>query len=57
MVNHSTYVIGHKHPDSDSICAAITYSDLLNRTGKQAIACRQGPLNEETKFILKRFHQ
>lgn len=56
-MNENIYVIGHKHPDSDSICAAITYSDLLNRTGSAAIACRQGPLNEETKFILKRFHQ
>ena len=57
MVNTSIYVIGHKHPDSDSICAAITYSNLLNRMGQHAIACRQGPLNEETKFILKKFHQ
>lgn len=56
-MNHYTYVIGHKHPDSDSICAAITYADLLNRTGRPAVACRQGPLNEETKFILKRFNQ
>lgn len=56
-MNNNIYVIGHKHPDSDSICAAITYADILNRTGKKAVACRQGPLNEETKFILKRFNQ
>ncbi len=56
-MNNKIYVTGHRHPDSDSICAAITYSDLLRRCGKDAIACRQGPLNEETKFILKRFHQ
>ncbi len=56
-MNNSIYVIGHKHPDSDSICAAITYADMLNRCGQPAIACRQGPLNEETKFILKKFHQ
>ncbi len=56
-MNENIYVIGHKHPDSDSICAAITYADLLIRTGSPAIACRQGPLNEETKFILKRFNQ
>ncbi len=54
-MNETIYVTGHRHPDSDAICAAITYADLLNRTGKKAIACRQGPLNEETKFILKRF--
>lgn len=56
-MNNTIYVTGHKHPDSDSICSAITYADLLNRMGNPAIACRQGPLNEETKFILKRFHQ
>ncbi len=56
-MNDMIYVTGHKHPDSDSICAAITYAELLNKTGHKAIACRQGPLNEETKFILKKFHQ
>lgn len=56
-MNDNIYVTGHRHPDSDSICAAITYTDLLNRTNRKAVACRQGPLNEETKFILKRFNQ
>lgn len=56
-MNHYIYVIGHKHPDSDSICSAITYADLLAHLGKDAVPCRQGPLNEETKYILKRFHQ
>ena len=56
-MNETIYVTGHRHPDSDSICSAITYSDLLTRCGKKAVPCRQGPLNEETKFILKRFHQ
>ena len=56
-MNSTIYVTGHRHPDSDSICAAITYADLLRRCGQDATPCRQGPLNEETKFILKRFHQ
>lgn len=56
-MNKTIYVTGHKHPDTDSICAAITYADILHKLGEQAIACRQGPLNEETKFVLKRFHQ
>jgi|LAHS01.1.fsa_nt_gb manganese-dependent inorganic pyrophosphatase len=56
-MNNYLYVIGHKHPDSDSICAAITYADLLCHLGKNAVACRQGPLNDETKYILKRFNQ
>ena len=51
MSNHNIYVTGHKHPDSDSICSAIAFANLLNKTGSTAIACRQGPLNEETKFI------
>lgn len=54
-MNETIYVTGHRHPDSDAICAAITYTDFLNRTGHTAVACRQGPLNEETKFILKKF--
>ena len=57
IMNKTIYVTGHKHPDTDSICAAITYADILHKLGEQAIACRQGPLNEETKFVLKRFHQ
>ena len=54
-MNNNIYVTGHKHPDSDAICSALSYANLLNRTGKPAIPIRQGPLNEETKFILKRF--
>lgn len=56
-MNNTVYVTGHRHPDTDSICAAITYANLLRLCGQEAIACRQGPLNEETKFILKKFHQ
>ena len=53
MSNHNIYVTGHKHPDSDSICSAIAFANLLNKTGSTAIACRQGPLNEETKKCLE----
>ena len=52
------YVIGHKNPDTDSICSAIAYSDLKNRTGEGCtdyIACRAGIVNEETKFVLDHF--
>ena len=55
MTKQQIYVTGHKHPDSDSICSALAYAHLLNETGEEAIASRQGPLNEETKFILKTF--
>lgn len=56
-MNNTIYVTGHRHPDTDSICAAITYANLLRLLGEDAVALRQGPLNEETKFVLKRFHQ
>lgn len=50
------YVIGHKNPDTDSICSAIAYTDLKRRTkGGEYIACRAGLVNEETKFVLDYF--
>lgn len=50
------YVVGHKNPDTDSICSAIAYADLLNSDGdKRYIAARCGPLNEETRFALDYF--
>ncbi len=52
----STIVIGHKNPDSDSICSAICYADLKSRiTGEEFIPCRAGELNGETKYILEHF--
>jgi manganese-dependent inorganic pyrophosphatase len=47
------FVTGHKNPDTDSICAAITYANLKNKVfGGNYIACRAGHLNEETQFVL-----
>ncbi|MBQ9679580.1 MAG: putative manganese-dependent inorganic diphosphatase [Ruminococcus sp.] len=52
----STIVIGHKNPDTDSICSAICYADLKHRlTGEEYIPCRAGELNSETKFVLETF--
>ncbi len=46
-------VIGHKNPDTDSICAAIAYSRLKRKiTGENYIDCRAGHLNEETQYVL-----
>lgn len=50
------YIVGHKNPDSDSICSAIAYAELKQKLNINAIACRLGPLNEETKYILKKFN-
>lgn len=51
------YVIGHKNPDTDSICSAIAYAVLKTRTtGVQHTAKRVGPINEETHYVLEHFH-
>lgn len=52
----STIVIGHKNPDSDSICSAICYAALKRKlTGEDYIPCRAGEVNNETQFILDHF--
>ncbi len=52
----STIVIGHKNPDTDSICSAICYADLKRRiTGEEFIPCRAGEINSETEFVLNHF--
>lgn len=57
MSEHKTIVIGHKNPDTDSICSAIAYAYLKNKLndGEGYEARRAGELNEETKFVLKFF--
>lgn len=51
------FVIGHKNPDTDSICSAIAYADIKNRTSqsKKYIPMRAGQINEETQYVLNRF--
>ncbi|QYJ99765.1 manganese-dependent inorganic pyrophosphatase [Shewanella psychrotolerans] len=49
------YVVGHKIPDSDSICGAIALAYLKNQIGEAAIPARLGELSPETAFILERF--
>lgn len=49
-------VIGHKNPDTDSICSAICYAHLKRMlTGKDYIPCRAGQVNAETKYVLDCF--
>lgn len=54
---NNVWVIGHKNPDTDSICAAICYSNLKNRLqdGFHYIPKRAGSINEETKYVLQHF--
>lgn len=45
-------VFGHKNPDTDSICSSIAMSNLRKQQGFNAIPCRLGEINKETKFVL-----
>ena len=52
------YVIGHRNPDTDSICSALAYANLKNQTSDGEFeyeACRAGNVNGETKFVLEHF--
>ena len=51
-----TIVIGHKNPDTDSICSAIGYANFKTlQTGGEYVPCRAGELNPETTFVLDYF--
>lgn len=50
------YIVGHKNPDTDSICSAIAYAELKKKLGNNAVAARLGDINKETEFILDYFH-
>jgi manganese-dependent inorganic pyrophosphatase len=55
-VPNTIYVLGHKNPDSDAICAAIGYAALLRAQGHpEAVAARQGSVRRETAYVLDRF--
>lgn len=56
MKKEKIYVIGHKHPDTDSICSAIAYAYLRKKvTGMNYVPARAGEINSETAFVLDRF--
>lgn len=51
----TTFVFGHRNPDTDAICSAIAYADLLQRTTRpDAIAACCGTPNQRTAYVLKR---
>ena len=50
--NGPVYVIGHKSPDSDTVCSAIAYARLLNLLGVEAEARITEAVSNETEFIL-----
>ena len=49
-------VIGHKNPDTDSICSSLAMANLQSKIrGEEVISCRLGEINEETKYALNYF--
>ena len=51
-----TYIIGHKRPDTDSVCGAVALSYLKNKMGYHTEPRVLGEINAETAFVLKRFN-
>lgn len=50
------WVVGHKHPDTDSIGSAIAYARLRNALGDARVRpARAGEMNSETRYVLDRF--
>ncbi|MDO5541422.1 MAG: putative manganese-dependent inorganic diphosphatase [Eubacteriales bacterium] len=50
------YVIGHKNPDTDSICSAISYAYLKNQKGDgEYVPKRAGHISTETQYVLDKF--
>lgn len=56
-MNRNIWIVGHKNPDTDSICAAIAYADLKNEIDSEHnyIPKRAGEVNAETAYVLKTF--
>ena len=50
-------VFGHQNPDTDTIMSAIAMANLENKKGNNAISCKLGNINKETKYALEYFKQ
>lgn len=54
MPRERIFVVGHRNPDTDSICSAIAYARLKQRLGFDGVeAARAGHLNRQTEFVLQ----
>jgi manganese-dependent inorganic pyrophosphatase len=51
-----TYVVGHKNPDTDSVVAAIAFTDFEKAMGKECRPAVAGPVNKETDYVLRTFN-
>ena len=54
-MSQTIHVLGHRNPDTDSICSAIAYAELKRKLGFDATAGRLGEANQETTFVLDYF--
>lgn len=54
LIDGPVYVIGHKAPDSDTVCSAIGYASLLNKLGIEAKPMITAKPNNETMYILEK---
>lgn len=58
-IKRNAYVVGHRNPDTDSICSAIAYAELKNIEGNSEynfLPTRAGQINAETEFVLDYFN-
>lgn len=56
-MNNTTYVFGHKNPDTDSVVSATAFAKLKNLLGEEEYkAARSGKLSPQTEYIFKRFN-
>ncbi len=54
MQKETIYVVGHRNPDTDSICSAMAYAHLRRRQGLSNVqAARAGGINHQTEFVLE----
>lgn len=58
LLKRPVYIVGHKNPDTDSICSAIAYAYLKNKCGGECryVPARAGQINQETQYVLNAFH-
>jgi len=54
-MKNKTYIFGHKNPDTDSVCSAISLSYLKNALGYDTEPRILSNINDETKYILNKF--
>ena len=55
MSDVKTFVAGHKSPDTDSVCSAISFANFLTQMGTPATPVCAGPVNKETQYALQYF--